>query len=130
MIASHDMPDDIMFVFHSDLQLSLPSESRGSFGSAGRKWALKRIQQACKLNLTVIAQSDYQHNLLWDGAKAMMQASEGFTRLKTLVLSSHFQNKAWQCAHYKEQLFHWEQSFDCKRLLNTCHESFSAQQVP
>ncbi|CAL5222606.1 g4999 [Coccomyxa viridis] len=53
----------------------------------GKIWALERIQQACKLNLAVSARSDGQHDVLWDGAGAMMQASGGLTRLETLVLS-------------------------------------------
>ncbi len=59
-----------------------------AFGIAGKTWALKRIQHACKLNLTVSAQSDDQHDALSDGARAMKQASEGLTRLNALVLSS------------------------------------------
>ncbi|CAL5222605.1 g4998 [Coccomyxa viridis] len=52
----------------------------------GKTWALKRIQHACKLNLTVSAQSDDQHDALSDGARAMKQASEGLTRLNALHL--------------------------------------------
>ena len=58
------------------------------------------MQQACKLNLTV----SLQHKGLWYGAEAMMQASEGLSRLKTLVLSSDSWNNAWQSAYNKEQL--------------------------
>ena len=106
MSAAYDMLDDIMIIYRCDPKHGAAGSAkqfRWFLGSTGKTWALKRIQQACKLNLTVSAQSHSQHNVLWDGAGGMMEASEGFTRLKTLVPSSHLDNKAWQPAYDKQK---------------------------
>ena len=71
------------------------------YGSAGKIWALKRIQNACKLNLTVSAG---QHGVVCDGTRAVEQASKGLTKLKTLVLSTLSRNGTWQSAYKKLSL--------------------------
>ena len=46
--------------------------------------------------------SEHQYHALCDGAGAMKQASEGLTKLHTLVLSCLSWNIAWQPAYEKE----------------------------
>lgn len=52
---------------------------------SGKLWALKRLRQACKLNLTVSGHSDSQHEDLCDWARVLTQALQ-MRNLDTLVL--------------------------------------------
>ncbi|CAL5224263.1 g6921 [Coccomyxa viridis] len=51
----------------------------------GVPWALARLREACKLSLTVSWGHVHKPS---DVAKAIMEASQGLTKLETLVYSS------------------------------------------
>lgn len=53
--------------------------------NAGVPWALKRLQNACKLDLTVSEWVDDKPDLPLDAVTAVMQASQSLSNLEILV---------------------------------------------